>query len=151
MTPSVDSVWPYASISSAPSKRRASARFASIGVGAPPTDTFSTVRRTAAGIWPSASMSKTMPPISVRSVTPKRSTASSVAPTSNFSTSTAVAPASRRQRRCETSTGTWLSGLRQAPTVSARSPRAWAQASIAQRRFACVSMTPFGAPVVPEV
>src|SRR5438067_1620597 len=43
VTPSVDSVWPYASISSAPSKSRASARFASIGVGAPPTATFSPV------------------------------------------------------------------------------------------------------------
>ena len=138
-------------MSSAPSNSRASARFASIGVGAPPTETFSTVRRTARGISPSASMSNTIPPMSVRSVTPKRSTASSVAPASNFSTSTAVAPTRRRQRRCDTSTGTWLSGLRHAPTVSARSPRAAAHARIAQRKFACVSMTPFGVPVVPDV
>ena len=56
-----------------------------------------------------------------------------------------------RQRRCDTSTGTWLSGLRQRPIPSASSPRASAQASVAHNRLSCDSTTPFGAPVEPDV
>ena len=52
----------------------ASARLVLIGVGAPPTLTLRTVRRTLAGISPIATISKVMPPISGRSVTPWRST-----------------------------------------------------------------------------
>ena len=92
-----------------------------------------------------------MPPIKGRSVTPKRSTASSSAERSNFSSRTAVAPSRTRHRRCDTNTGVWVSGLMLAPTPSAVSPRAVAQASDAQRRLAWLTITPFGEPVVPEV
>ena len=73
---------------------------------------------------PCATTSKTMPPISGRSVTPWRSTASSSAGRSNFSSSTVVAPARTRQSRCETNTGVCVSGLMLAPTPSCVSPRA---------------------------
>jgi len=96
-------------------------------------------------------MSNTMPAINGKSVMPNRSVASSTAAASNFSTNTAVAPCNTRQSRCETNTGVWVSGLRQAPTPAAPSPRAVAQAKVDHSRLACVTITPLGAPVVPEV
>ena len=62
-----------------------------------------------------------------------------------------MAPVRIRQSRCEMKTGVWVSGLMLAPTPSCVSPRAPAQASADHNRCACVIMTPFGAPVVPDV
>ena len=84
-------------------------------------------------------------------VTRDRSSSSTTLAASNTRWMTVVAPAAMSDVVVRSSAPTWYSGPHARPRSASENPNSTTCARFFQARFACVSMTPLGRPVVPDV
>ena len=122
-----------------------------IGIFSPPAMITRTDERSRDSMPGTSSTARTIAGAAQMVVTRERSISSTTCSASNVVCTIVVAPTAIIVVVTRSSAPTWYSGPHASPTSSAVKPNSVTWAKFFHARLACVSITPFGRPVVPEV
>jgi hypothetical protein len=151
VSPETVSVRPYASANHADGNVRWIRSMSGMGIFSPPLMITRTDDRSRDSTSGRAMIAFTIAGASHTVVTPDRSISSTTAAASKAGWMIVVAPTATRDVVVRSSAPTWYSGPHARPRSSRVKPNSTMWARFFQARLACVSITPLGRPVVPEV